>query len=261
MTTLPSSSTPTRTGEVCSPPLDLRVVSTARWLLATNSRASSGLIRLLCRRTQLVTYCAPFYPTHGGLRRIRQSDGSRARGRAHHPPGCSPAHRADPIANDRTPCARASTNHPAPASSASGGHPPIGPGRSGGGARCRPIRPAPRSSDAPPGPSAHAHRAAPPAGSRRRGRRHSSPPRPGHARGHLPASSGLGQGLELDPGLGFLLPGPVKGQTARPGNRKGTPCPRQPSTLPAEALPAEALSALPDFPTLETHGTYRTSSQ
>src|ERR671912_224680 len=95
MTTFPSSSTPTRTGEVCSPPLDLRVMSTARWLLATNARASSGLIRLLCRRTQLVTYCAPFYPTHGGLRRIRQSDGSRARGRAHHPPGCSPAHRAD----------------------------------------------------------------------------------------------------------------------------------------------------------------------
>src|SRR4029453_8166321 len=46
MTTFPSSSTPTRTGEVCSPPPGLRVMSTARWLLATNSRASSGLIRL-----------------------------------------------------------------------------------------------------------------------------------------------------------------------------------------------------------------------
>src|SRR4029450_13533212 len=46
MTTFPSSSTPTRTGEVCSPPPGLRVMSTARWLLATNSRASSGRIRL-----------------------------------------------------------------------------------------------------------------------------------------------------------------------------------------------------------------------
>src|SRR5918993_555536 len=46
MTTFPSPSTPTRTGEVCSPPPDLRVMSTARWLLATNARASPGLIRL-----------------------------------------------------------------------------------------------------------------------------------------------------------------------------------------------------------------------
>src|SRR3712207_1357556 len=44
MTTFPSSSTPTRTGEVCSPPPDLRVMSIARWLLATNARASSELI-------------------------------------------------------------------------------------------------------------------------------------------------------------------------------------------------------------------------
>src|SRR5215218_11126180 len=46
MTTFPSSSTPTRTGEVCSPPPRRRVTRTARWLLATNARASSGLIRL-----------------------------------------------------------------------------------------------------------------------------------------------------------------------------------------------------------------------
>jgi Transposase, Mutator family len=42
ITSFPSPSTPTRTGEVCSPAPDLRVMSTARWLLATNSRASSG---------------------------------------------------------------------------------------------------------------------------------------------------------------------------------------------------------------------------
>src|SRR5215216_5038536 len=58
MTTFPSSSTPTRTGEVCNPPPDLRVMSTARWLLATNARASLGLIRLPCRRAQAVTYGA-----------------------------------------------------------------------------------------------------------------------------------------------------------------------------------------------------------
>src|SRR5215216_397162 len=45
MTSFPSSSTPTRTGEVCRAPPDLRVTSTARWLLATNSRASSGPTR------------------------------------------------------------------------------------------------------------------------------------------------------------------------------------------------------------------------
>jgi len=45
MTSFPWPSTPTRTGEVCSPRPGLRVMSTARWLLLTNSRASSGPIR------------------------------------------------------------------------------------------------------------------------------------------------------------------------------------------------------------------------
>ena len=151
----------------------------------TNLRGSG---HLLCRQTQPVTYCARPIAPHGGLRRNRQSDGSRAQIVPGHPPGRSPAHRADPMANDRTPCARASTNRPAPAPSGSGGHPPTGPG-TGGGARCRPIRPAPRSSDAPPGPPPGTRRAAPPAGSRRRDHRHSSAPPPAQARGHLPASS------------------------------------------------------------------------
>src|SRR5207248_1093098 len=41
MTTLPSASTPTVTGELWSLPLDRRVISTAWWLAATNTRASS----------------------------------------------------------------------------------------------------------------------------------------------------------------------------------------------------------------------------
>src|SRR5215204_3111818 len=99
MTTFPSSSTPTRTGEVCSPPPDRRVISTAWWLLATNARASSGPIRL------------PSPSSSGG--HVRCSVRSR------------------------------------------GGHPPTGPGTSGGGARCRPVGPAPRASDAPPAASPH----------------------------------------------------------------------------------------------------------
>src|SRR5215211_978478 len=43
MTTLPSPSMPTVTGEVWRPPPDLRVTMTARWFLATNSRAWSGV--------------------------------------------------------------------------------------------------------------------------------------------------------------------------------------------------------------------------
>src|SRR5215213_2922516 len=43
MTTLPSLSMPTVTGEVWRPPPDLRVTMTARWFLATNSRAWFGV--------------------------------------------------------------------------------------------------------------------------------------------------------------------------------------------------------------------------
>src|SRR5829696_6500906 len=43
MTTLPSLSIPTVTGEVWRPPADLRVTITARWLLATNLRDWSGI--------------------------------------------------------------------------------------------------------------------------------------------------------------------------------------------------------------------------
>src|SRR5215212_4203035 len=43
MTTFPSPSIPTVTGEVWRSPLDLRVTMTARWFLATNSRAWSGV--------------------------------------------------------------------------------------------------------------------------------------------------------------------------------------------------------------------------
>jgi hypothetical protein len=80
-------------------------------------------------------------------------------------PSAWPPHAPElaPMANDRTPCERASTSRPAPAPGGSGGHPPVGSGTSGG-AWCRWIRPAPRSSSAPPGPSPHARRAAPPAG-------------------------------------------------------------------------------------------------
>src|SRR5206468_10436030 len=90
-----------------------------------------------------------------------------------------------PMANERTRYTQASTNRPAPAPGDSGGRPPSGPGTAGG-ARCRSIRPAPRSSSARPGPWPHARPAAPPAGSRRPGHRHSSAPRPDHAHGHLP---------------------------------------------------------------------------
>src|SRR6266508_937085 len=58
MTSFPSPSTPTRTGEVCSPPLDLRVMSTALWLLATNSRASSGPTRPPCAALNRSGCCA-----------------------------------------------------------------------------------------------------------------------------------------------------------------------------------------------------------
>src|SRR5512132_1606575 len=124
MTTFPSSSTPTRTGEVCSPPPDLRVMSTARWLLVTNARASSGLIRLPCRRAQAVNPIPAAASAGFGRRRTTN----------HRP---CPTIRPDRpgthlawIVNDRLPCAQASTNHPAPAPSGSGGHPPTGPGTS-----------------------------------------------------------------------------------------------------------------------------------
>jgi hypothetical protein len=89
------------------------------------------------------------------------------------------------MANDRTPRERASMSRSAPAPAGSGGRPPTGPGTSGD-ARCRSIRPAPRSSCAPPGPSPHGRRVTPPAGSPHPGRRHSSAPRPAHARDHFP---------------------------------------------------------------------------
>src|SRR5215204_853556 len=148
MTTFPSSSTPTRTGEVCSPPPDRRVMSTAWWLLATNARASSGPIRL------------PSPSSSGGHVRcsVRSRGGLRGFGRrwatppqvmSHHPPVPTS------IVHDHVPYAKVFTNHPAPAPSGSGGHPPTGPGTSGGGARCRPVGPAPRASDAPPAASPH----------------------------------------------------------------------------------------------------------
>jgi hypothetical protein len=43
MTILPSPSIPTVTGEVWRLPADRRVIITARWLVATNSRACSGV--------------------------------------------------------------------------------------------------------------------------------------------------------------------------------------------------------------------------
>jgi hypothetical protein len=90
------------------------------------------------------------------------------------------------MANDGAPSDRASTSRPAPAPGGSGGgRPPTGPGTAGG-ARCRSTLPAPRSSSAPPGPSPHGRRVTPPAGSPHPGRRHSSAPRPAHARDHFP---------------------------------------------------------------------------
>jgi hypothetical protein len=77
------------------------------------------------------------------------------------------------MANDRTPCERASRSRLAPAPGGSSGRPLVEPGTPGGG-RCRPIRPVPRSSYAPSGPSPHACRAAPPAGSPRPDRRHAT---------------------------------------------------------------------------------------
>src|ERR687887_2280123 len=53
MTTLPSPSAPTGTGEVCRPPPDFRVTRTARWLLATKARASSGVTLLRLPRRQV----------------------------------------------------------------------------------------------------------------------------------------------------------------------------------------------------------------
>jgi hypothetical protein len=46
MTTFPSPSTPTRTGEVCSPPPDRRVISTARSLRPVEVNGGPGALYL-----------------------------------------------------------------------------------------------------------------------------------------------------------------------------------------------------------------------
>jgi hypothetical protein len=124
------------------------------------------------------------------------------------------------MASDLSPCVRASTSRPAPAPGGSAARPPSRPGTVGGG-RCRWIRPAPRSSCAPPGPSPHARRASPPEGSPHPGRRHSSAPRPAHARDHFPR---------------FIRPGKHGGsrspQSARPRGRR---TPTRLATVPTAA--------------------------
>ena len=124
------------------------------------------------------------------------------------------------MANDGAPSDRASTSRPAPAPGGSGGRPPTGPGTAGG-ARCRSTLPAPRSSSAPPGPSPHGRRVTPPAGSPRPGRRHSSPPRPAHARDHFPR---------------FIRPGKHGGPSlATIGPPRGRRTPTRLATMPTAA--------------------------